>query len=158
MRWSRSPHLHPARRSPPWVCSILGILSEPNDLHGPPKHEGDAGSYHRSGRRAARRRLECAGDTEASNAAAAAAAGDLGVTTRLRASALPSQPSPHPLSRRILRRSLQSPRAGREGEGRGGAPAPRGRIRALVGLIGIYRPNGTTDPAGCTLTDFPSSP
>ncbi|XP_074196744.1 transmembrane protein 60 isoform X1 [Rhinolophus sinicus] len=120
----------------------------------PPKHEGDAGSYHRSGRRAARRRLECAGDTEESNAAAAAAAaGDLGVTTRLRTGALPPQPSPHPLSRRILHWSLQSPRAGREGGG-----ASRGRIRALAGLIGICGPNGTTDTPDCTLTDFPSSP
>lgn len=30
---ARSPHLHPARCSPRRFCSILGILSEPNDLH-----------------------------------------------------------------------------------------------------------------------------
>lgn len=121
--------------------------------HGPPKNEGDAGSYHRSRRRAARRRLECAGDTEASNAAAA---GELGVTTRLRAAALPPQPSPHPLSRRIFRQSLQSPRAGRGREERRGAS--RGRVRALAGLIGICGPNKTMDITGCTLTDFPSIP
>lgn len=61
-----------------------------------------------------------AGDSEAS---AAAAAGAGGVTTRLPAGALPPELSPHPLSRRILRRSLQSPRAGAEGERRGGAPS-----------------------------------
>lgn len=59
--------------------------------HGPPKHEGDAGSYHRSGRRTARRRFECAGDTEASNAAAAR---DFGVTTRLPAGG-PAGELPH---------------------------------------------------------------
>lgn len=33
MRWPGSPHLHPARGSPRRFCSILGILSAPNDLH-----------------------------------------------------------------------------------------------------------------------------
>lgn len=93
------------------------------------------------------------GDSEASTATAAR---DLGLTARLPAGALPPQPSPHPLSRRILRRSLQSPRAGRGGC-REGRSAPRGRIRALVSLIGIYLSNRTTNTPSCTLTDFSSS-
>lgn len=82
-----------------------------------------------------------AGDSEAS---AAAAAGAGGVTTRLPAGALPPELSPHPLSRRILRRSLQSPRAGGEGEKRGGegekrggAPLGGGAERWLVRLASV---------------------
>lgn len=137
------------------------VLLHPRDCvrtqrppHRPPKREGDASSYRRSGRRTTRRQLECAGDTEASTVSAA---GDLGLTTRLPASALPPQPSPHPFSRRILRRSLQSPRAGGERERRGKAARGGGRTRALALLIGICGPNGTTGTPGCTLTDFPSS-
>lgn len=96
--------------------------------HRPPKREGDASSYLRRGRRTTRRRLECAGHAEASTVAAA---GELGLTTRLPAGALPPQPSPHPFSRRILRRSLQSPRAGRERERSGRAPRGGGPERWL---------------------------
>lgn len=67
-----------------------------------------------------------AGDTEASAAAAAATAGARGATTRLPASAQPPESLPHPLSRRILRRSLQSPRARGEGGGAEGRGALRG--------------------------------
>lgn len=83
------------------------------------------------------------GDAEASTtaAAAAAAAGDLGLARRLPAGALPPRPSPHPLSPQDFAPELAvSARAGREGDGRGGT-LPRGRIRALVRLIGTYLSN-----------------
>lgn len=122
--------------------------------HGPPKREGDAVSHLRSRRRAARRQLGCAGDTKANTTTAAR---HLGVTTRLPAGALPPQPSPHLLSRRILRRSLQSPRAGGDPGRREGRSAPRGCIREVVSMIGICLPNGTTNTPGFALTDFSSS-
>lgn len=110
-------------------------------IHDPPKREGDAGSHLRSRRRAARRRLGCAGEAEASTATAER---HLEFTTRLPAGASPLQPSPHPPlpqyfapEPRVAARCRGGPWVGRS--------APRGRIRALASLIGICLSNGTTD-------------
>lgn len=117
-----------------------------------PKREGDARSHLRSGRHAARRQLGCRETPRRAPPPPRETEGSQGGCRRARC--LHSlRPTPFP--RRIVRRSLQSPRAGGEGDGRGGAP-PRGRIRALVSLIGIYLSNGTTNTPSCTLTDFSS--
>lgn len=142
-------------------AALLPVPLHPQDsvktqrpTHGPPKLEGDAVSHLRSRCRAARRQLGCAGDTKANTSTTER---HRGVTRRLPASALPSQPSPHLLSRRILRRSLQSPRAGGDPGRLEGRSAPRGCIREVVSMIGICLPNGATNTPGCALTDFSSS-
>lgn len=114
--------------------------------HGPPKRGGDAGSYRRSGRRAARRRLGCARETPR-RAPPPLREPDKSQRGCRRERCLRScRPTPSPAGFCAGACSLRA-RAGRARK-EAGRP-PRGRSRALVGLIGVCGPNGTTGTPGC---------
>lgn len=105
-------------------------MSEPNDLHtARPSVEVMPALTLGKGAAPLEAARVRAGDTEAS---ATAAAGAWGVTTKLPAGAPPPDPPPHPLSRRILRWSLQSQGSDWQSQRRGGAPRGGGAERCKV--------------------------